>query len=58
MVLQKAPRSSQIWGYADKADDIVTIQVGSQEAVHTTTYMDETIGRTVWKAMLPPQSGK
>lgn len=58
MVLQKAPKSSQIWGYADMVGDRVSVQVGSQSAVHTTTYMDMSIGKTVWKVMLPPQSAR
>ncbi|XP_045171966.1 sialate O-acetylesterase-like isoform X2 [Mercenaria mercenaria] len=57
MVLQKAPKSSQIWGYADKVGDTVTVHLGSHTpAVSTTVYMDKAIGRPVWIVMLPPQN--
>ncbi|XP_045199198.2 sialate O-acetylesterase-like [Mercenaria mercenaria] len=57
MVLQKAPASSQIWGYADMVGSTVTVTLGDQVRVQTTVYMDNTIGRNVWKVLLPPQQG-
>ena len=57
MVLQKAPKSSQIWGFADVVGSTVTVTLGTQVRVHTKVYIDNTIGKTVWNVMLPPQKG-
>ncbi|KAL4233525.1 hypothetical protein ACF0H5_008206 [Mactra antiquata] len=58
MVLQQAPKSAQIWGYADTVGDLVTVKIGPDgPSVQTKVIKDQTIGRNIWKVMLPPQKG-
>lgn len=58
MVLQKAPKSALIWGYADHTEDEVTVRVGAQGLpLRAKVYHDDAIGKVVWKTNLPPSEG-
>lgn len=59
MVLQMAPRTSQIWGYADKLGDTITVDVPgtNTSTVATKVVHHDGLNKNVWKVMLPPIEG-
>ncbi|XP_052237319.1 sialate O-acetylesterase-like isoform X3 [Dreissena polymorpha] len=59
MVLQRAPASSQIWGYADKLDTVVTAQVGLEGPRYSTKTVNHSgLKRIIWKITFPPQNAE
>ena len=59
MVLQKAPKRSQVWGYADTEGTTVTVTLSGYPPVNTTVVHHEGLGRNIWMVLLPaaPPSG-
>ncbi|XP_052784074.1 sialate O-acetylesterase-like [Mya arenaria] len=57
MVLQRAPKSTYIWGYADTLGSMVSVQVAGMTAVTTRVVRHDQLARNVWKVMLPPVTG-
>ena len=57
MVLQKAPKRSFIWGYADIAQDAVNVTLTGFDTVTTYTEYDSQIKRVVWRCLLPSVEG-
>lgn len=59
MVLQQAPKRSQVWGYADTEGTTVTVTLTGFPSINTTVVRHEELGRNIWKVLLPaaPPSG-
>jgi len=59
MVLQAAPKRSQIWGYGGEVGDTVFVQVGTNmTGVSTKVVHHVGLDKNIWNVMLQPIHGK
>ena len=58
MVLQKAPKRSLIWGYANGPDIAVNVTLTGFSTSTTYSQYDSTIKKFVWRTLLPAVTGR